>query len=68
MNTPKSHLTNLHRCVKITTVVNIYAAVAQLDRAHGYGPWCRGFESSLPHAVEQLKLLDFSYVRLELLI
>lgn len=24
-----------------------YALVAQLDRAHGYGPWCRGFESSL---------------------
>ena len=59
MNTPKSHLTNLHRCVKITTVVNIYAAVAQLDRAHGYGPWCRGFESSLPHPVEQENLLDF---------
>ena len=33
-------------CCSITDVVNQHVCIAQLDRALGYGPRCRGFESS----------------------
>ena len=44
---------------RISSVVrhNTDAVVAQLDRALGYGPRCREFESSRPHT---LKLLEKS--------
>ena len=33
-------------CCNITDVVKQHVCIAQLDRALGYGPRCRGFESS----------------------
>ena len=33
-------------CCSITDVVKQHVCIAQLDRALGYGPRCRGFESS----------------------
>ena len=44
---------------KISSVVrhNTDAVVAQLDRALGYGPRCREFESSRPHTIKLSNLL-----------
>ena len=50
---------------RISSVVrhNTDAVVAQLDRALGYGPRCREFESSRPHNLKLSNLLGsfFSY-------
>ena len=40
------HLTFYQICCSITDVVKQHVCIAQLDRALGYGPRCRGFESS----------------------
>ena len=37
----------------------IYVCVAQLDRALGYGPRCRGFESSHARCIKTLKIQRF---------
>ena len=47
-------LTNVNFRVIIPTL-HAHAAVAQLDRAPGFGPGGRGFESLWPHHVENCK-------------
>ena len=53
----RNRLTFSRNYDRISSVVrnNTDAVVAQLDRALGYGPRCREFESSRPHT---LKLLE----------
>ena len=43
-------------------IVTICVRVAQLDRALGYGPRCRGFESSHARLERRCKSISFFYI------
>ena len=66
----KIFLTKDFRYCTISTVANhnrlhiSCAVVAQLDRALGYGPRCREFESSQPHILKQISLTYLLFILL----
>ena len=43
-------------------IMTMYVRVAQLDRALGYGPRCRGFESSHARLERRCKSISFFYI------
>ena len=59
-NLLRNRLTFSRNYGRISSVVrhNTDAVVAQLDRALGYGPRCREFESSRPHTLKLSNLLE----------